>query len=41
MSKLAPKKYGDRLVAEHSGPAGAPIQHHVDIAFVSAKTSQD
>lgn len=26
MSKLAPKKYGDRLVAEHTGPNGGPIQ---------------
>jgi hypothetical protein len=41
MSKLAPKKYGDRLVAEHSGPAGAPIQHHVQIAFIPATVSQD
>lgn len=41
MSKLAPKKYGDRLVAEHSGPAGAPIQHHVQIAFISSTAAQD
>jgi hypothetical protein len=41
MARQAPKKYGDRLTAEHSGPDGAPIQHHVDIAFVSAKTPQD
>ena len=25
-AKLAPKKYGDRHVLEHSGPGGAPIQ---------------
>jgi hypothetical protein len=41
MSKLAPKKYGDRVVAEHSGPAGAPIQHRVNIAFISATAPQD
>lgn len=26
-SKLAPKKYGDKVVNEHSGPNGGPIQH--------------
>lgn len=26
MSKLAPKKYGDRTALEHSGPDGGPIQ---------------
>ena len=26
MSKLAPKKYGDRIQAEHTGSAGGPIQ---------------
>lgn len=26
MSKLLPKKYGDRLMAEHSGPDGGPIE---------------
>lgn len=25
-SKLAPKKYGDKLQTEHSGPEGGPIQ---------------
>ena len=24
--QLAPKKYGDRLISEHSGPDGGPIQ---------------
>jgi hypothetical protein len=26
MSKLLPKKYGERLMAEHSGPDGGPIE---------------
>ena len=26
MAKMAPKKYGDRIVQEHSGPDGAPIE---------------
>jgi hypothetical protein len=26
MSKLAPKKYGDKVQAEHSGPDGGPIE---------------
>lgn len=27
MSKRLPKKYGERVQAEHSGPGGGPIQH--------------
>jgi hypothetical protein len=41
MARLAPKKYGDRVTAEHSGLDGTPIRHHVDIAFIPATTSQD
>jgi hypothetical protein len=26
MSKLAPKKYGDKLTQEHTGPGGGPVQ---------------
>ena len=26
MSKMAPKKYGDKSAIEHSGPGGAPIE---------------
>lgn len=26
VSKLLPKKYGDRLIAEHSGPGGRPVE---------------
>lgn len=36
-SKLAPKKYGDRLEQFISGPDGAPIQHAIQIEFVKAK----
>ena len=28
-SKLAPKKYGDRTMSEHTGPNGGPIQHEI------------
>jgi len=38
---LAPKKYGDRVTAEHSGLDGTPIRHRVDIAFIPATSSQD
>lgn len=27
MSKMAPKKYGDKIIQEQSGPDGGPIQH--------------
>ena|SRR6185312_1458828 len=30
MSKMAPKKYGDRAQFEHSGPDGGPIEHRID-----------
>lgn len=26
-SKLKPKKYGDKITQEHSGPGGGPIEH--------------
>jgi len=32
MSKLAPKKYGDKVQNEHTGKDGAPIEHAVNIA---------
>jgi hypothetical protein len=32
MSKLAPKKYGDKVQNEHTGKDGAPIEHAVSIA---------
>jgi len=41
MARLAPKKYGDRVTAEHSGLDGTPIRHHVDIAFIPAPILQD
>ena len=36
-SKLAPKKYGDRLAAELSGPDGGPIQNNVNFRFFDDK----
>jgi len=37
MSKLAPKKYGDRLTNEHAGREGGPIQlRSVDDAVTAA-----
>lgn len=32
MSKLLPKKYGDKQQHEHAGPGGTPIQHKIDHA---------
>lgn len=34
---MAPKKYGNRVTAEHSGVDGAPIDHSIKVRFVSAK----
>lgn len=33
-SKLAPKKYGDKLDTTLSGPDGGPVQHSVTVKFV-------
>jgi hypothetical protein len=34
LSKLAPKKYGDRVQAEVSGPNGGPVESRVMVEFV-------
>ena len=34
MSKLAPKKYGDKVEQFISGPGGGPIQANVQVEFV-------
>lgn len=34
-SKVAPKKYGDKITQELSGPDGAPIATSLEISFVS------
>lgn len=33
-SKIAPKKYGDRITQEHTGADGAPLQVHSTVTFV-------
>ncbi len=37
MAKMLPKKYGDRLINEHSGPDGGPIVLSVDQRVAEAK----
>lgn len=39
-SKMAPKKYGDRVQQEVSGPDGGPIDHSIQISFVSPDGDQ-
>ena len=42
MSKLAPKKYGDKVEQFISGPGGGPIQAAIDVQFVrTGGTSPD
>jgi hypothetical protein len=36
-SKLAPKKYGDKVAAELSGPDGGPIQEHLTVEYIRQK----
>ena len=38
-SKLAPKKYGDKVQQEVSGPDGAPIQAAITVQFVKSANS--
>jgi hypothetical protein len=37
-SKLAPKKYGDKVQQEVSGPGGEPIQAQITVQFVKSKS---
>jgi hypothetical protein len=37
LCKLAPKKYGDKVAAEVSGPDGGPIQNNVNFRFFDDK----
>ena len=30
-ARMAPKKYGDRIMQEHSGPDGGPMQHQIAV----------
>ena len=32
--KLKPKKYGDKVQTEHSGPDGGPVRHSVKVEYV-------
>lgn len=41
MSKLAPKKYGDKVEQFISGPGGGPIQAAIDVQFVRTGTAPD
>jgi len=36
LSKLAPKKYGDKIETTHQGPDGGPVQSRVTVEFVGA-----
>jgi hypothetical protein len=34
LARMSPKKYGDRISTEVSGPDGAPVSHDVTVKFV-------
>lgn len=34
-AKMAPKKYGDKVMNEHTGTDGAPIPHSLTVSFVA------
>lgn len=38
-ARLAPKKYGDKVTTEHTGPGGGPVQKTMTVEFVSANES--
>lgn len=40
LSKLAPKKYGDKVVNEHQGgDPDKPINHNISVSFIASKPS--
>jgi len=40
-SKLAPKKYGDRITNEHEGgDPSKPISHNIQVSFVASNTQK-
>jgi hypothetical protein len=39
-SKLAPKKYGDKLAAEVSGPDGGPVNTSLTVRFVKPEHNE-
>mgnify|MGYP000426269079 FL=1 len=41
LSKMVPKKYGDKLVQEHTGANGGAIQVHSTVTFVEPKPRPD
>lgn len=41
LSKMIPKKYGDKIQAEHTGADGGPIQNSLSISFVAATKDGD
>ena len=42
MSKMAPKKYGDKVMNEHSGPDGGPIPvRRFEVEFVEQSKTSD
>ena len=40
-AKLAPKKYGDKLTQEHTGPGGGPVQMDATITIVRAPGGEE
>ena len=40
LSKLVPKKYGDKVEQFVSGPSGGPIQHTIEVEFIKTGGSE-
>lgn len=41
LSKIKPKKYGDKISQEVSGPGGGPVNHSITVEFVDAGQHTD
>jgi hypothetical protein len=41
LSKLAPKKYGDKVTQEHTGPNGGPAQFSLTVGYMHAQRRED
>ena len=41
LSKMAPKKYGDKVTQEHTGPNGGPAQFSLTVGYMHAQRRED
>lgn len=40
LSKLSPKKYGEKVTQEHTGEGGGPVQQNITVSFVAPSATK-